>query len=45
MVPIEPDLKAKFFVLERHELKAERGQVVGGLIKSLGRDHEHDVVQ
>jgi hypothetical protein len=45
MVPIKSDPKTKFFVLERHELKAERGQVIGGLIESFGRDREYDVVQ
>ena len=45
MVPVEPDLKAKLFVFERHELKAQRGQVIGGPIESLGRDREDDMVQ
>ena len=45
MIPIESDLKAKFFVFERHELKTQRGQVVGGLIESLEGDGEHDMVQ
>ncbi len=42
--PVKPNLKTQLLVFETRELETQRGEKVGGIVESLLRDREDDMV-